>query len=159
LKGLEYQGWNYDQYETQEVGHGRQEKRTYTVLYDLEGIRNRDRWPQLKGIGLCYSERTEGGTTASELRCFIGSKRAGAKYYGRAWRGHWRIENHWHWHLDVTFREDASRIQQRNAAANFGQLRKTALSLLQQHPGKGSIAIKRYKAALSVPFLEEILKS
>jgi predicted transposase YbfD/YdcC len=48
-------------------------------------------------IGMCYSERTVGDETADELRLFIGSRRAGAKVYGQALRGHWGIENNLHW--------------------------------------------------------------
>jgi len=67
------------------------------------------------------------------------------------------IENNCHWQLDVSFREDASRIENRHGAANFALLRKLALSLLKQHPRKDSIARKRKAAALSPGFLAEIL--
>src|SRR5215813_14031589 len=74
--------------------------------------------------------------------------RAKARYYGRGLRNHWRIENSLHWQLDVTFVEDANRVQQRNQAENLALLRRLALSLLKRHPGKGSVATKRYEAAL-----------
>lgn len=41
------------------------------------------------------------------------------------------IENGLHWQLDVTFREDDSRIQARNGAENFALLRKLALTLAE----------------------------
>ena len=81
-----------------------------------------------------------------------------AAFYGKGLRGHWGIENGQHWQLDVTFAEDHSAIRQRNAAQNFALLRRMALSLLKRHPGKGSLATKRYQAALDVELLEEILK-
>jgi predicted transposase YbfD/YdcC len=34
-----------------------------------------------------------------------------AKTFSHAVRSHWRIENKLHWHLDVVFREDDSRIR------------------------------------------------
>jgi len=157
-EAVSYQGVARDRFETQEKGHGRQEKRSYTVLYDLEKIRDKQKWPQLAVIGLCYSERTEGGKSSSEVRLFIGSKRAGAKYYGMGMRNHWGIENGCHWQLDVTFGEDASRIHRRHVGQNMALLRRVALSLLKQHQGKGSIATKRYEAALDPKMLEEILK-
>jgi hypothetical protein len=61
-----------------------------------------------------------------------------------------------HWSLDVSFREDDSRVQKRNGGANFALLRKVALSLLKRHPSKDSINRKRYAAALDTSFLEEI---
>jgi predicted transposase YbfD/YdcC len=150
-------GVKHSVYVTEESGHGREEKRCYVVLEDLEGIRDREAWRKLKVIGACCCERTSGGKTSKEVRCFIGSKAAGARYYGRALRDHWRIENCLHWQLDVTFGEDASRIQKRHAAENFAVLRRMALGLLKRHSGKGSIATKRFEAALDVDFLEEII--
>jgi predicted transposase YbfD/YdcC len=153
----DFEGYDWDSYQTQERGHGRHERRSYTVLYDLDGIEDRALWKELKVIGMCYSERTVGEKTTEELRLFIGSRRASAKVYGGALRGHWGIENNQHWQLDVTFGEDQSRIQERNAAQNMALLRKWALSLLKQHPDKHSIAVKRFHAALNPEYLQEIL--
>jgi predicted transposase YbfD/YdcC len=156
---VDYEGYDHDCYETSERGHGREEKRSYTVLYDLDKIQRRDEWEKLTVIGLCYSERTVAGKTSEELRLFIGSRHASARVYGEALRGHWGIENGQHWSLDVTFREDDSRIQKRNGGINFALLRKIALSLLKRHPSDDSINRKRYAAALDTSFLEEILAS
>jgi predicted transposase YbfD/YdcC len=153
-----YRGVEHDEYETEDEGHGRHEKRSYAVLYDLGKIRDKDEWPGLTVIGLCYSEREEAGKTSSEVRFFIGSKKEGARFYGNGLRNHWGIENNCHWQLDVTFGEDDSRIRQRNVGQNMAMLRRLALSLLKQHPSKGSIATKRYEAALDSKVLEEILK-
>jgi predicted transposase YbfD/YdcC len=153
-----YVGYEHDCYETVERGHGRLEKRSYSVLYDLDGIGERDQWEGLSAIGLCYSERTVGDQTSHELRLFIGSRRASAQVYGGAMRGHWGIENNCHWQLDVTFGEDASSIRDRNAAQNFALLRKWALNLLKRHPDKDSIAVKRYRAALDANYLQEIIQ-
>jgi hypothetical protein len=141
-----------------EKGHGRQEKRIYELIHAPEGIRGKEDWEKLSVIGKCYSERTVAGKTTSELRYFIGSRRCGVKTYGAALRNHWRMENCLHWQLDVTFGEDASRIQKRHGAENFALLRRLALALLKRHPAKGSMRTKRYQATLDVAFLEEILK-
>jgi len=154
----DFQGVRHDTYVTQEHGHGRHETRYYTVIHDPAGLRDRDDWPKLCVVGHCYSERTEGGQTSTEDRYFIGSQDADARHYGRALRGHWRIENCLHWQLDVTFREDESRIRDRNAAQSFALLRRVALGLLKRHPGKGSIATKRFSAALDESFLQEVVQ-
>jgi predicted transposase YbfD/YdcC len=160
LRAIEsdFEGVEHDRYETEERGHGRHEKRCYEVIYQPQGIRDAKEWPKLCVVGHCYSERTEGGKTATEDRYFIGSRRASARRYGRALRGHWHIENKVHWQLDVTFREDDSRIRDRNAAENFALLRRVALCLLKRHPDKGSIATKRFSAALDEKFLEEVIR-
>jgi predicted transposase YbfD/YdcC len=149
----------YDWYETEETGHGRLEKRMYQVIYAPEGIRNQESWAQLTVIGKCYSERTVNRKTSCEERCFIGSKRCSAKRYGQVLRNHWGIENGLHWQMDVTFGEDASRIQKRHGGENFALLRRLALGLLKQHPSKTSIRCKRYEAAMDVGFLEQVLKA
>jgi predicted transposase YbfD/YdcC len=159
-RGLDtdFAGMEHDRYATSEEGHGRQEKRCYHVIRRPEGIRDQGAWAKLCAIGMCYSERTVNGETSTEVRYFIGSRRASARWYGKALRNHWRIENSLHWQMDVTFGEDASRIQDRRGGENFASLRRMALGLLKRHPGKGSIRSKRYEATLDVTFLEEILK-
>jgi predicted transposase YbfD/YdcC len=152
------EGKDYLTHETEGDGHGRHEKRHYTVLLVPErGLRNKEQWEKLATIGVCYRERTCKGVTSEETVYFIGSRVMSAKEYGQVLRGHWQIENGLHWHLDVTFGEDANRVRERTEAANFSLLRKAALSLLKRNPKKQSIAVKRYMAALDPDFLAEIL--
>jgi predicted transposase YbfD/YdcC len=154
----DFAGLEHDTYETRERGHGREEYRCYTVLHHTGGIRNADGWAKLTTIGMCNSERTVQGVRSEEVRYFIGSRKASARVYGKALRNHWGIENSLHWQLDVTFDEDNNRVSKRNAAENLASLRRLALSLLQAHPAKLSIAKKRFAAALDPDFLEEILR-
>jgi len=154
----DFAGMDHDTYETRGRGHGRQEYRCYTVLHHTDELRQRDAWAGLTTIGMCVSERTVKGETTTEVRYFIGSKRAGAKYYGTALRNHWGIENSLHWQLDVNFDEDQNRVTKRHAAENLALLRRLTLTLLQAHPAKLSIAKKRFAAALDPSFLEEILR-
>lgn len=149
----------HDTYETETHGHGRWEKRSYVILTNVEGVRHRDDWADLRAIGMAFYERTIRGRTSEEIHYFIGSRVMPAKRYAEVLRGHWSIENQLHWHLDVTFEEDASRVQRPNAAENLALIRRMALGLLKRHAGKGSLACKRYTAALDPAFLEEILQS
>ena len=50
-----------DHWETEDKGHGRTERRCYTVLPDPTGIRGQVAWQDLKVIGMCTSERTVQG--------------------------------------------------------------------------------------------------
>ena len=149
-------GVKMDTFTTEETGHGREEKRIYTVLTDPEGIRNREAWPKLKVIGQCTRERTVAGETSCETHYFIGSRKCSAKQYGQVLRNHWGIENNLHWQMDVTFAEDANRTQQREAAENLSWLRRLALMQLQKS-GKGSMRTRRYAATLNVEVLEKVL--
>ena len=89
----DFEGFCHDEYESEEHGHGRHEKRSYLVITQppAEMIRNHDEWEGLKAIGVCYSERTANGTTSEELRYFIGSREMSGRGYGEVVRGHWPI--------------------------------------------------------------------
>ena len=67
------------------------------------------------------------------------------------------LENNKHWQLDVSFGEDASKIQERNRARNFASMRRLALGVLKRNPAKKSIRAKRKLAAQDPAFLTEIL--
>jgi predicted transposase YbfD/YdcC len=154
----DFKGLQYDCYQTEERGHGRLERRSYEILVDPPPFATQPAWVGLCVIGMCYSECERDGKTTSELRYFIGSRKASAKVYGQALRNHWRIENNLHWQLDVTFAEDSNRVGHRHGAENLALVRRLALSLLKQHPDKRSLACKRLLAALNPDFLLEILQ-
>jgi predicted transposase YbfD/YdcC len=147
----------HEQWASEGRGHGRREKRSYLIITDLEGIRDRQQWKGLKVIGMCVSECVRNGKCSEEVRYFIGSREMRAQEYGEALRNHWGIENNLHWQLDITLREDSNRVQRRHGAENLALVRRLAVSLLKRHPGKDSLARKRYAAALNTAFLEEIL--
>jgi len=57
----------------------------------------------------------------------------------------------------VTYREDDSRIRDVRARENFAWLNRFTLSLLKQHSGKGSLAMKRRSCAWNPRFMLEII--
>jgi predicted transposase YbfD/YdcC len=60
----------------------------------------------------------------------------------------WSVENALHWGLDVTFRDDDSRVRDRAAARNLALLRKIALNLVtRDRRGQTSLCGRRKKAA------------
>ena len=75
------------------------------------------------------------GKETIEDRYYISSLAVGVKRFARAVRSHWGIENSCHWSLDMTYREDESRIRERQLRENFAWLNRFTLSLLKQHPG------------------------
>jgi predicted transposase YbfD/YdcC len=145
------------QWTTRERGHGRVEERSCLTITDVRGIRDRTAWPQLRAVGMYYRERSVNGQQATEVCYFIGSRRMAARRYAAALRNHWGIENNLHWQLDVSFHEDASRVENRHGAENLSSFRKLALSLLRQNPRKESMARKRKAAAVDPGYLAEII--
>lgn len=73
-------------------------------------------------------------------------------------RSHWGIENGLFWVLDVTFREDNSRVRREHGAQNFTMLRHLALSLLRQEKtARGGIKVKRLNAGWDDTYLTKVL--
>ncbi|MFO0890755.1 MAG: ISAs1 family transposase [Isosphaeraceae bacterium] len=142
-----------------ETGHGRRESRTYIQLEAPEDLPGLEAWRGLKSIGVAISEVVRNGKAADEVRYYITSlpvePDAGA--FAHAIRSHWGVENGCHWVLDLTFREDESRLRQRRIAENFAWLNRFALSLLKQHPGRQSVAMKRRSCGWSDAFLMEVI--
>ena len=154
----DFTGVAHDRYETENRGHGREEKRCCEIIYDLSGIRDKGAWTDLKVIGMCVTERTMNGETTGDVRYFIGSRKKSARYYGIAFRKHWAIENNLHWQMDVSFSEDANRTAERTAAENLALVCRAAQTLVKRHPQKGGIKCKRRQAGWDIGFLEEILR-
>jgi predicted transposase YbfD/YdcC len=140
-----------------ERGHGRLEERSCVVIEDVRGIRDRSAWSQLRVVGVCRRERMGNGEATTEVCSFIGSRRMAARRYLAALRNHWGIENNLHWHLDLSFHEDASRVENRHGAENLSLFRKRALSLPMQNPRKETIARERKAAAMDPGYLAEII--
>ena len=115
------------------------------------------RWKGLRSIGIVLLTCLRNGQETLELRYYISSLPVGVKRFARAVRGHWGIENSCHWCLDVTYREDESRIRDNQLRDNFAWLRRFTLSLLKQHPAKDSIAMKRRSCGWNDDFLMQVL--
>ena len=142
---------------TTEKGHGREEMRTYLQLPAPEDLPGFMRWKGLKTIGIVTSNCLRDGKETIEFRYYISSLDLEVKRFARAVRGHWGIENSCHWSLDLTFREDESRLREPHLRENFAWLNRFALSLLKQHPGRQSLVMKRRSCGWSDAFLMEVV--
>jgi predicted transposase YbfD/YdcC len=154
----DFKGIPYSYHENIEADHGRIERRRYWTVDDLAWLEEKPKWKGFNLIGMVESERHTGEKVAVERRYYISSLGNQAARFSQAVRGHWGIENSLHWSLDVTFKEDACRIRQGQAAENFAVLRHTAVSLLQQEKtAKVGLKVKRLKAALDIQYLTKVL--
>jgi len=144
--------------ETINAGHGRIEVRRCYLSTCLDTLPDSSRWKGLKSIAMVESERTVDGKTSIERRHYICTL-SDVKSFAHAARAHWGVENSLHWVLDVTFREDDSRIRKGYAPENFNIIRQLAINLLKKESSKMSLKKKRFKAALSDQFRENVLFS
>ena len=142
---------------TTEKGHGREEMRTYLQLPAPEKLPQFMRWKGLKSIAIATSRCLRDGKETVEVRYYISSLTLDVKRFARAARGHWGIENSCHWSLDMTFREDESRLRERHLRENFAWLNRFTLSLLKQHPDRQSLVMKRRSCGWSDTFLMEVV--
>jgi predicted transposase YbfD/YdcC len=125
-----------------EKARGGIEKREYWQTDDIAWLAQRKDWAGLKSIAMTRNTIVKNGVETSETRYFISSLPLDIKEIARAIRGHWMVESY-HWHLDVTFREDENRTLEKQAAFNQNILRKLALNVLKIfQTGKKSLSIK-----------------
>jgi len=142
---------------TKETGHGREEVRSYIQMPVPADLRGLESWKGLKSLGVATLACVRDGKETVETRYYISSLAVSVKLFAHAVRSHWGIENSCHWSLDMIYREDESRIRDPHVRENFAWLNRFTLSLLKQHPGKDSIAMKRRACGWSDEFLTEVL--
>lgn len=113
-----------------EKARGGVEKREYWQTEDIDWLRQKKDWTGLKSIVMTRNTIVKNGVETSETRYFISSLALDVGEIARAVRGHWMVESY-HWHLDVTFREDGNHTLDKQAAFNLNIIRKLALNILK----------------------------
>jgi predicted transposase YbfD/YdcC len=162
LDGLEnnFAGMEHHYHRSVDKDHGRVETRHYHVVPVPEELAERhSAWEGLRSLGMVFSERQVGNAEVTyETRFFINSLAPRVKTFARAVREHWGIENSLHWILDISFREDESRLRKDHGPENMALLRRLAASLLQQEDSaKVGVACKRKQAGWDNDYLLDIL--
>jgi predicted transposase YbfD/YdcC len=144
-----------------ESGHYRYEKRRFWQV-EVEQVFSESKisqWAELKTLVIEESSRKLWNKTTHSVRFFLSSLEPEFSNYSGAIRSHWQIENQLHWCLDVLFAEDDSRIRKDHAPRNMSILKRLTLNLLRQDTSRGSLKMKRYRAALDNAFLLDILSN
>jgi predicted transposase YbfD/YdcC len=136
LDAMENDYNNLSKFLKEDHSHGRDETRFSFVLTELDEIRDRELWPELKNVIVIVSERIEKGKSMSEVKYYISSRKMTGEEGLNASRNHWGIENRCHWVLDVLWKEDACRNQNRVEAENMSRFRKLALNIIRAAPMK-----------------------
>lgn len=142
-----------------EAGHGRIETRRYRqIVLGPGGLPAGEGWAGLKSVVEVTATRHDAVTHSTEKRHFISSRSLDVASVSKAVRGHWGIENSLHWVLDVTYREDESRIRRGHGAEVLSVLRRLTLNLLKQNTtSKASLKRTRKIAAMDDQLRTEII--
>ena len=153
----------YDYFEEHDAGHGRIESRQcWAIKPSSLNFPSFSKWPNLKSLIMIKSRRefkNQLTKDTEDTRFYIASIEPNAKKTLTAVRQHWGIENKLHWTLDMTFREDESRIRTEASPENFAIMRHIALNLIKNDTSrKASMKRKRFMAALEDDFREAIIR-
>lgn len=144
-----------------EKARGKIEKREYWQTEDISWLSQKKEWMGLKSIILTRNTITGAdGKETVEERYFISSLPTEIEETARAVRGHWMIESY-HWHLDVTFREDGNHTLEKQAAYNLNIIRKLALNILKiSEVGRCPMSMKKKRYAIGTnpeKYLDELM--
>lgn len=132
----DFKGVRHEYVEHTDSGHGRVEVRRCWQSLQVDYLPGQAQWAGLRSMALVESERHVNGKLSVERRYYLSSLPLEASALAQAVRAHWGVENGLHWVLDVTYREDDSRIRRGHAAENFSTLRRLTLNLLKQETSR-----------------------
>lgn len=140
------------------IGHGRKEERTVYLLNDMSQFPKAMEWEKVGALLMIERVRyLANGKTERKRQYYISSlSHLDPQEYGQYMRGHWAIENKLHWQLDVTFKEDDSKVRKDHAPANMHLIRKWSLVILKKDQQKISIKRKRKKAGRSIDYIIQL---
>jgi len=143
--------------EHQEKKHGRDDHYVYHQFDVPDDLPGRKQWKNLRTIGIAIRLSKCGDQETDDVRYYINSLPRNVALFAKSVRGHWGIENSLHWCLDVTFREDDSRVRERRLTNNMAWLKRFAISLLKQVPDKLSVAMRRRCCGWNEEYLTQVL--
>lgn len=141
----------------QEKSRGRLEEHTTWVTDELDWLEEKQMWKGLKSLICVERKRILNDEEERERRYYISSLTATPEKLGELVRRHWAIENEYHWHLDVTFKEDDSEISSKSNK-NLRVARNIALQMLRADTTqKISLRRKMKRCHRSETFLRQML--
>jgi predicted transposase YbfD/YdcC len=148
--------------ETIDKDHGRIETRRTTVSHDVAWLQSDRRYPDeprfpgLKTLVRTTTRTERLGKVTEETRYFISSTVLSPQRAADAIRGHWGIES-MHWSLDVTFKEDQSRLRRGHGAQNMALVRRFAFNIIRAGRGRRSIKTTRKVAGWNPAVLAQLI--
>jgi predicted transposase YbfD/YdcC len=139
-------------HKTVEKARSSVETREYWQTTDIHWLEQKEAWAGFTSIIMTKNTITKGDVIKTETRYFISSLSLNVEEAARAIRSHWMVESY-HWHLDVTFREDANHTLEKVAAYNLNIIKKMAINTLRLlDVGITRISMKNKRYMISMNF-------
>ncbi len=126
-----------------EKEHGRIERRTYYLSYDVSCISNKTKWKSVRAIGRIDVYREENGKATTLKNYYILSQQFNIDKFISITREHWNIECSLHWRLDVILDEDHSTSKKDNSIDNLAIIRKIVFNLARLDNSMGNLTLKK----------------
>ena len=139
--------------------HSSIEKREYWQTTDISWLSQKKEWAGLNSIVMTRNTIIHNDVTAIEQRYFISSLPLNIDMVSYAIRSHWMVESY-HWHLDVTFCEDANTTLEQVASYNLNIIKKMAINtlrILDVGLEKVSMKNKRYMICMNFEYFLQAL--
>jgi len=153
---------NYDEHTHIDSSHGRIETRKCEqLLINKSWLDKTYQWIGLTSVIKITSEiiNKSTGKEISETRWYISSLDLNAEQALHSVRSHWQVES-MQWVLDMTFREDESRIRKAQGPLAFNVTRKISMALFKQDTTKSaSMVAKKKMAGLDDGYRSTLLES
>ena len=131
-----------------EKDHGRIEKRTYYLSYEVDCISDKEKWKSVKAIGRIDVKRIENNKEKITKHYYILSKKIDVETFIKTTREHWNIECGLHWRLDVILDEDHSRNRDGNSINNLSLIRKIVFNIARLDKSMGKKLTLKQKMTL-----------
>lgn len=129
---------NIDTCEITEKNKNRIEKRTAFVSNNITTISNKEKWANLKTIGIIKTEVTYKNKVTNSCHFFISSRNLTAEQLLKNARKEWSVET-MHWLLDVHFDEDKCRITDKNVQISLNIFRKVAINYIKLYKDRNNL--------------------
>ena len=144
---------------TTEQSHGRNEPRIVIPMPAPQTRPGFGRWTGLKTIAVVLLMSLRDGQPTYAARYFISRLARGVNRLARAVRSHGSLENACHGSLEITDREDESRIREAQLRENFAWRNRFTRSRLKQHTDGHSLALQRRRCGWNFDVLLEVLNA
>ena len=155
--------WTVAKSET--IGHDRNETRGILVCHNLDWMDGKIRgaWKGLANVIMVHRKALlSSGKHREDISYYMSSLQDGtAEDLLHYTRGHWSIENSWHWVLYAIYREGHNQTRERKAASNLSTLCRMALNacnkLVSSEKKKKSLPKRELRALKYEDYLERLL--